>query len=392
MNADLGVRLEKSRGGKYSYEYWRAVWVDQDGRERSKNLGRTSVLSKRAAIGFCRELEGDHRVSPTRRAGGKAPTLLEWTHRYMELRTDLSDSTRDLHETTIKYLLEFYHHEVRLDAISRARATDFRAWLGKQRRTYARVREDREPPESYPLGTATVRKHIRNCKVIFGMAVEQDVLTFNPFDRENGTAPEPDKDWRYVTDAEMGKVLAACPDQDWRHAFALCRWAGLRIAEATHLTWDRIDLEGRSLTVVTRRGMTTTKERRRVVPIQPALHAVLAAATKREGAAVCTLPGSPYNDVDKVLEAAGLKPWPKPFHTLRKNLATDWQAKYPPLDVAAWLGHDVTVAAKHYHQTRPEAMAAVTGGRDELAAARAEIDALKRQLAERPTSSPTPRD
>lgn len=51
----------------------------------------------------------------------------------------------------------------------------------------------------------------------------------------------------------------------------------------------------------------------------------------------------------------------KPMHTLRKSLESDWLAKYPIADVAAWLGNSPTVAMKHYHQTVGETMRSVTG-------------------------------
>jgi hypothetical protein len=54
----------------------------------------------------------------------------------------------------------------------------------------------------------------------------------------------------------------------------------------------------------------------------------------------------------KVIERAGLKPWPRLFHNLRASCATDWVETFPNHVVAGWLGHSPMVAATHYLQTR----------------------------------------
>jgi hypothetical protein len=65
-------------------------------------------------------------------------------------------------------------------------------------------------------------------------------------------------------------------------------------------------------------------------------------------------------DAHVIMRRAGFE-WQKPMHTLRKSLESDWLAKYPIADVAAWLGNSPAVAMKHYHQTVGETMRSVTG-------------------------------
>jgi hypothetical protein len=54
----------------------------------------------------------------------------------------------------------------------------------------------------------------------------------------------------------------------------------------------------------------------------------------------------------RIIERAGLKPWPRLLQNLRASCATDWAGEHPIHESSKWLGHSATVAAKHYLQTR----------------------------------------
>lgn len=337
----LGVTLA-SNG-----DYWQASWSDTTGKRRKKSLGPKASIPKRQALGLCRELAAQHLVRPGARDVGRAPTLRAWLDELATLRTDHADTTRALHDLTGTYLCAVYGAETGLDRINRAAAARFRPWLAASN-----------------LSEASISGHMSRARQIFGRAMRLDLIQFNPFDREDCSCPHLDHDWRYVSEAELELLLDAAPDIDWRCLLALCRLAGLRRGEAMALTWDRIDWARHVLHVRPRRRKATTKERARTVPITPRLYNLLLEAREQAGADPRVAPVG-VNNIErtcvKIIERAGLTPWPKPLHTLRKNLVTDWQAKHPPLDVASWLGHDIRVAAEHYHQTRPETMAAVTG-------------------------------
>ncbi len=53
---------------------------------------------------------------------------------------------------------------------------------------------------------------------------------------------------------------------------------------------------------------------------------------------------------EKIIKRAKLKPWPKLFQNLRASRATELVQEFPMHVAAAWLGHSVKVAAKHYWQ------------------------------------------
>jgi hypothetical protein len=56
----------------------------------------------------------------------------------------------------------------------------------------------------------------------------------------------------------------------------------------------------------------------------------------------------------KIIERAGLKPWPRLFHNLRSSLQTELEENSPTHAVCAWLGNSPDIARKHYLQVMDE--------------------------------------
>jgi len=353
-------------------DYWQAQWLDSEGRRRAKSIGSKRRLSKTAARRKVKELERAHWLQPGRRDVTQAPKLADWCEEF--LRTaNYSEATAQLYRQTFAYLQAHFGPGQRLDRIDRRQVARFRA------ETLVGISEQ------------TVRKHIRNCKRLFSEAVRRDMLPSNPFDREASAPPKVDKDWQYVSRQDLETLLSYTPDAEWRALFALLRLAGLRLGEAQRLRWEDIDWQRGRLTVE-HKGRQTTKQKRRVVPMEPRLADVLLDrfAEADAGDRVVTLATDHIQKrTDRIVRRAGLTPWAKPAHTLRKNCETDWLSEYPVMDVCQWLGHDPSVAAEHYHQTREETMAQVAAGETkdqkiarlqrELAEARAEIERLKQK-------------
>lgn len=53
----------------------------------------------------------------------------------------------------------------------------------------------------------------------------------------------------------------------------------------------------------------------------------------------------------RIIDRAGLKPWPKLFHNLRATRQTELAQTFPAHVVSDWLGNSVTVANEHYLRT-----------------------------------------
>ena len=56
----------------------------------------------------------------------------------------------------------------------------------------------------------------------------------------------------------------------------------------------------------------------------------------------------------RIIERAGLEPWPKLFQNLRSTRETELAEQFPIHVVCAWIGNSRAVAAKHYLQTTEE--------------------------------------
>src|SRR5205823_6070153 len=82
--------------------------------------------------------------------------------------------------------------------------------------------------------------------------------------------PKIDKNWHYVSMAELEKLIAACNTNGWKCLIALCRLAGLRRGEAMSLPWAGVDMNNRRLIVFAQKT-----GQRRIVPIVPRLYELL---------------------------------------------------------------------------------------------------------------------
>jgi hypothetical protein len=63
--------------------------------------------------------------------------------------------------------------------------------------------------------------------MFFRGAVKRKLIPSNPFQDVSAKAGSP-KEWRFVTRAEIDKVLVVCPDVNWQCIVVLARYEGLR--------------------------------------------------------------------------------------------------------------------------------------------------------------------
>jgi integrase len=226
------------------------------------------------------------------------------------------------------------------------------------------------------LSAATQSKRIKMAKSVFSRAVRWGMLPASPFDgMKAGSQANPDREF-FVTREATDAVLDACPDAEWRLVVGLSRYAGLRCpSEMVEMTWPDVDW-GRG--VLTVRSPKTEHHGGhhavRHVPICPRLRELLAESFERAADGdVRVVPRVQDNRINlrttlqRIIERAGLKPWPRLLQNLRSSCETEWCEQYPIGSVTRWLGNSPTVALKHYIQARDvhfEAVVAGAGGRD----------------------------
>lgn len=164
--------------------------------------------------------------------------------------------------------------------------------------------------------------------------------------------------------AEVGKLTAAATDHRYRVAVLLASEAGLRIGEIRGL--QHTDVRDGQLTVrraIDQFGNVTTPkhDKRRTVPLSPALLAALAALPKRGSWVLAQENGEPMNyermleDIHALYAAAGVEvPVSEsgvtmPWHSLRHTFGTECAARGVPVPVIKELmGHSSIATTMRY--------------------------------------------
>ena len=117
----------------------------------------------------------------------------------------------------------------------------------------------------------------------FKAAHDAGYIEINPY-AKNSVRPVRD-DARNVekdvfTPEQIAALIKAAPSEDWKGAILCGYYTGLRLRDIADLQWNAIDLEGRTITVTTRKTRKTV-----TVPIHPQFAAWLkskhAASAKR---------------------------------------------------------------------------------------------------------------
>ena len=276
--------------------------------------------------------------------------LKPWLESYLESRTDLKPGSVAKLRQTVAKLVSFFPGEIPLRDITTNEAADWRLWL---------MRQD--------ISEASVKIHVGNAKTIFGEAERRELIAKNPFRHlQGGTTPS--KVDRYVTPEEADRVIEACPTHEYRVLFGLARLAGLRVTSESHLlTWADVDWDHSTLTVRSPKTERHEGKGVRTVPISPKLYRILQDAFDHAE------PGHEYlvtvkdrktlhGRFAKIIQSAGVEPWPRLFQTLRRSCEIEWASVAPQYAVSKWIGHSIQVSGKHYANSVPtEVYGLITG-------------------------------
>jgi integrase len=206
--------------------------------------------------------------------------------------------------------------------------------------------------------SATASCTIRKARQFFKAASRKGLIAKSPF-AECKAGHQSNKARGFFISREAAeKVLAACPDSEWRLMFALARFGGLRTpSETLHLTWADVDWEHSRFRVHASKKEAEESGGDRWVPIFPELlpHLEEAFELAADGAEyVITRSRNPElnlrTGLKRILRRAGLSPWPRLWHNLRATRETELAAAFPLHVVCSWIGHRPAVAAEHYLQ------------------------------------------
>jgi len=335
--------------------YWLANYRDEVGALKRVSLGAKANLSRKDAISRC------HEIASGLSKAGQPLTLVEWDTRYFDLRTDLGDATIRRHKIVMKRMRAFFGDGAKTNRISQTQANSFVAHLRTIRK-----------PSGEPLAKFTIWGNVGLAFEICGWMVKDGRAEVNPFEHCRVPMPKVRRQWPYVPTEQVEELIEASPNASWRLLWALARYAGLRAGEIVKLKWADVDRSKRLLYVWPIKGEATTKADARAVPIVPRLEQLLAegwdSTPEGQPTVVWQVDKENYRRTCRQIMASVGAKWPKPLHTLRKALVTDWKNLAPSPAVAEWLGHDEDVADRHYYATLPEITALVTGAAPKIGA------------------------
>lgn len=269
-------------------------------------------------------------------------SLGEFLDAYVQGRTDVKPGTLANIKVARRWLEKYFGNDRDMVTITPGDADAYRVWLctnGKQAEN-------------------TIRRLCSRARQFFRAALRQRLITENPFGdmKKLAVGASPERRIKIIDRAKSERVLRACPDAEWRVIFALARFGGLRCpSELVPLRWSHVDWVGGKVTVTCVKTEHHEGHETRVIPLFPELEKELrawrAAAPADCELIISRIRSSKTNlrtQLIRIIEAAGLKPWPKPFQNLRSSRETELMQDHPIHVVCAWMGNTPKVAAKHY--------------------------------------------
>ena len=297
---------------------------------------------------LCKRLAAVGLIAPREKQQADATKLGEFIDAYLVSRTDIKPRTRINLLLVRRDLVARFGADKPLRDVTPGDADEWRRWLSSRDK---------------PLGENSVRRHCGRAKQLFRAALRKRLISENPFADMKNCAVQANKSREHFVTREVAdKVLAECPDNEWRLIFALARYAGLRTSSETLLlSWADIDWERGRILVRSPKTEHHEGKDSRLVPIFPELRPHLEAAwdAAAEGSefVIARRRDSNINlrtQLLRIITKAGLPSWPKLFQNLRATCETELAETFPLHVVTAWLGNSQLVAAKHYLQVTDE--------------------------------------
>jgi len=280
----------------------------------------------------------------------ESATLGDFLGKYIDERIDIKPASRVILRHVRRNLTDFLGPDRRLRTIGPGDAEDFRLYL---------IAEG--------LAASTIAKRLQRARQMFAAMKRRKLIEENPFAEVRHHEGDVSERQRFIDREQVAKLIEAAPDWAWRTIIALARFGGLRCpSEVLSLRWQDVDWERERLRVTSPKTEHLPGKASRVVPMFPELRPFLEdawdmaeegqeyvvpkyreAALGPDGWRNCNL----RTQFQRIVQRAGLEPWPKLFHNLRASRETELAGSFPVHVVTAWLGNTPRIAMRHYLQT-----------------------------------------
>lgn len=328
--------------------------VEQKGRDRLPSVKASRWLDalpveihdRLAALGLC---------EPRRRC--ELPrTLIAFMRAYIAGRDDWRKPEN--YKQAVDKLERFLGKDIPLTALTKGDTDRWHRWMIQE----------------LGMSPNTAGQNVKRCRQMMRSAIDEGLATENPFLGIRIDLSSDKTKNRFIDESMALAILDACPDQEWRVIFALCRFGGLRCpSEVLRLRWSDINWERQRFKVRSTKTQRYGKGER-VVPLFPELGVELEGLfTVAEPGVSCAADSyviQRYRDVetnlrttlDRIADRAGVARWPKPFMALRASRRTELErsGQYANHVLNAWFGHTAAIAETHYLQVTEDDFASAT--------------------------------
>lgn len=291
-------------------------------------------------------------------------------------RPDLKKWTRSNLEQTKLRCVEFFGLKP-VTTITQGDAKDFRRWLVEQ-----------------GYSAATVSGFVNKTRQLFNDAIDHDLLSVNPFRKVGGGSQVNEERRFFVSREAIERVMEKAPNEQWKLLIALGRYGGLRVpSEVVELKISDVDLERGRITITSPKTEKQGKAKR-VIPLWPELRPLIETAIKNaEPGQVRLVPFvlrgyNPHTHFVRLIEKAGLKPWPKVWQNLRSTRETELLKDFDIHVVCGWIGNTERIARRHYLQITDADFDRATRGEQRAAKSAAIRSSEYAQLAQEQKQEP----
>jgi integrase len=353
-------------------------WLDGQPAIIRERLERAGLIE--ASIEKRKQIEAEKAIESQK----QTPTVRDMTTHFLKGNDGSKDSTKITYRNIVRNLHDFFGETKAVRDITPQDAIEFVAWLKREGNIRDIKDADREKagkrPKGKPMAENTVRRRTGLARQVFKAAIRKRWITENPFWNNDKNLPSAFKRNAirdvYISPETITKFINAANNWEWRLIIALAGFAGLRGAsEILTLRWDKIDFEKGAIgEMVVRSPKTEHHEGQadRVVPIFPALLPYLKEA-EQMAEQIAFDEGRPVEFVidsyrgnwedrnlnqqaKRIIKRAGHEPIPKIFPNLRASGETELIGNhdFDINDIAAWWGHSVEVALRHYSRRRED--------------------------------------
>ena len=139
----------------------------------------------------------------------------------------------------------------------RGHSEAFLSWLGPERRkkplesvTGLDARKWREELQDAGRAGRTVLAYMKDAGAIYRAAIAEGLISFNPFTSLEAIDTSDSQERKPFTPEEVAQLMEASPSAEWRGLVLVAAFTGLRLGDASKLSWASVDLQAKRITLI----------------------------------------------------------------------------------------------------------------------------------------------